>query len=60
VDKDSRLIHFVLVTAANVHDPTPAVDLLHGDEEVVYADAGYQGIARKLEWQAWQRNSGWR
>ena len=49
VDKDSGLIHSVVVTAANVHDLTPAADLLHGDEEVVYADAGYQGIAKRPE-----------
>jgi len=49
VDKDSGLIHSVVVTAANVHDLTPAADLLHGDEQVVYADAGYQGIAKRPE-----------
>lgn len=38
-----------MVTAANVHDLTPAAALLHGDEEVVYADAGYQGIAKRPE-----------
>ncbi len=37
VDKDSGLIHSVVVTAANVHDLTPSAQLLHGDEEVVYA-----------------------
>ena len=41
VDKDSGLIHSVVVTSANVHDLTPADDLLHGDEQVVYGDAGY-------------------
>ena len=49
VDKDSGLIHSVAVTAANVHDLTPAADLLHGDEQVVYGDAGYQGIAKRPE-----------
>jgi IS5 family transposase len=49
VDKDSVLIHSVVVTAANVHDLTPAVELMHGDEEVVYGDAGYQGIAKQPE-----------
>ena len=47
VDKDSGLIHSVVVTAANVHDLTPAAELLHGDEEVVYGDAGYQGIGKR-------------
>jgi IS5 family transposase len=40
VEKDSNLIHSVLVTAANVHDLTAAAELLHGDEEVVCGDAG--------------------
>jgi IS5 family transposase len=49
VDKDSGLIQSVVTTAANVHDLTPAADLLHGEEEVVYADSGYQGIAKRPE-----------
>ncbi len=49
VDKDTGLIHSVVTTAANVHDLTQAGDLLHGDEEVVYGDAGYQGIAKRHE-----------
>ena len=49
VDKDSGLIHSVVTTPANVHDLTPAGELLHGDEDVVYADAGYQGIAKRPE-----------
>jgi IS5 family transposase len=39
----------VETTAANVHDLTPAADLLHGEETVVYADAGYQGIEKRPE-----------
>jgi IS5 family transposase len=49
VDKDTGLIHAVQTTAANVHDLTPATVLLHGEEEVVYADAGYQGIEKRQE-----------
>ncbi|MEX1317183.1 MAG: IS5 family transposase, partial [Synechococcaceae cyanobacterium] len=49
VDKDSGLIHSIVTTAANVHDLTPAAELLHGEEEVVFADAGYQGIAKRPE-----------
>ena len=30
-----------------MHDLTPAAELLHGDEEVIYGDAGYQGIAKR-------------
>jgi len=49
VVKDSGLIHSVVVTAANVHDLSPAAKLLHGDEKVVYGDAGYQGLAKRPE-----------
>ena len=49
VDKNSGLIHSVVVTSANVHDLTPAADLLHGDEQVVYGDSGYQGITKRPE-----------
>jgi IS5 family transposase len=49
VDKDSGLIHSVVTTSANVHDLIPVAELLRGDEEVVYADAGYQGIAKRAE-----------
>ena len=49
VDSESGLIHSVETTAANVHDLTPAAELLHGEETVVYADAGYQGIEKRRE-----------
>jgi IS5 family transposase len=49
VDKDTGLIHSVQTTAANVHDLTPAAELLHGEEPVVYADAGYQCIEKRAE-----------
>ena len=51
VDKDNGFIHSVETTAANVHDLTPAPELLHGDETVAYADAGYQGIEKRDEMQ---------
>ncbi len=49
VDKDSGLIHSVVTTAASVNDLTPEAELLHGDEEVVYGDGGYQGMAKRPE-----------
>jgi IS5 family transposase len=49
VNKDSDLIHSVVTSSANVHDLTPAAELLHGDERVFYGDAGYQGIAKRPE-----------
>jgi IS5 family transposase len=51
VDSESGLIHSVVTTAANVHDLTPAAELLHGDEEAVDGDAGYQGIEKREEMQ---------
>lgn len=51
VDSENGLIHSVETTAANVHDLTPAAELLHGEETVVYADAGYQGIEKREEMQ---------
>ena len=49
VDADSGLVHTVIGTAANVNDVTQGHGLLHGDETVVFADAGYQGAAKRPE-----------
>lgn len=49
VDKDCGLIHSVETTSANVHDITRAAQLLHGEEEVVYGCASYQGIEKRPE-----------
>jgi IS5 family transposase len=46
-DAEAGLVHTVEGTAANRADVTVAHDLLHGEEEVVFADAGYQGIAKR-------------
>jgi IS5 family transposase len=49
VDADSGLVHTVIGTAANVNDVTQGHALLHGQESVVFADAGYQGAAKREE-----------
>ena len=49
VDDDSGLAHSVVVTAANVADVTQVDKLLHGDENVVCADAGYTGVEKREE-----------
>ena len=49
VDADSGLVHTVIGTAANVHDVTQGHDLLHGEESVVFADAGYRGAEKREE-----------
>ena len=42
-------MHTVVYTAANVHDISAAGKLLHGQEEFVLADAGYQGVDKRPE-----------
>jgi len=62
VDADSGLVHTVKCTSANVHDITVAHELLHGEERIAFADAGYQGIEKRgetgaLEWHVAMRPS---
>ena len=47
VDADSGLVHAVRGTAGHVADVTEGNALLHGEESVVHADAGYQGADRR-------------
>ena len=47
VDAQSGLVHTVRATAANVNDVVQANSLLHGQETHVFADAGYQGAAKR-------------
>ena len=49
VDADSGLVHTVIGTAANVNDVTQGHGLLHGEESVVFEDAGYQGAVKRPE-----------
>ena len=60
VDADSGLVHTVVGTAANVNDVTQGHALLQGQEEVVFADAGYQGAMKRqqatgVQWQVAMR-----
>ena len=47
VDAGTGYVHTVTATAANVHDLDQAANLVRDDDEVVYADAGYQGADRR-------------
>ena len=49
VDAGTGYVHTVTATAANVHDLDEAVNLVRAGDEVVYADAGYQGAANRPE-----------
>ena len=62
VDADTGLTHSVAATAANVSDVETAHALLHGGEERVLGDAGYQGVGKReenrgrdVEWQTAMR-----
>ncbi|MHB9351998.1 IS5 family transposase [Pseudomonas amygdali] len=63
-DDESGLVHSMVVTAANVADVTQVAKLLHGEENVVCADAGYTRVekreehaGRKVIWQIAARRS---
>jgi IS5 family transposase len=49
VDAGTGYVHSVSATAANVHDLDESVNLVRDDDEVVYADAGYQGVERRRD-----------
>ncbi|MEO7152007.1 MAG: IS5 family transposase [Burkholderiaceae bacterium] len=49
VDAESGLVHTVKGTAGNVSDVVEANGLLHGEEEVVFADSGYQGAHKRSD-----------
>ena len=48
-DSQSGLVHTVTGTAAHVADITETEKLLHGEERVVFLDAGYTGIEKRAE-----------
>lgn len=47
VDADSGLVHTVRGTSGSVNDVVEANSLLHGEETQAWADAGYQGAAKR-------------
>lgn len=49
VDAKSGLTHTLVTTAGNVSDVTQTHNLLHGDETMVFGDAGYQGADKRPE-----------
>jgi IS5 family transposase len=58
VDAFSGYTHTVEATAANVHDINKAADLIRKDDEVVYGDAGYKGIANREEIKSDEKKAG--
>jgi IS5 family transposase len=49
VDAGTGYAHTVTATAANVHDLDEAANLVRSDDEVVYADYGYQAVQKRPE-----------
>lgn len=47
VDAGTGYAHSVTATAANVHDLAEIAHLIRADDEIVYADAGYQGVTKR-------------
>ena len=47
VDAGAGYVHSVAATAASVHDLDQITHLVRADDDVVYADAGYQGAERR-------------
>ena len=58
-DRDSKLVHTVVCTAANVSDIAKTAELLHGEETQVHADAGYTGVEKRGEIAALERPIDW-
>ena len=58
-DRDSKLVHTIVVTAAHVADITKTAELLHGQEKQVHADAGYTGVEKRAEIVALERKIDW-
>jgi len=48
-DAESGPVHHVHGTAANAADVTEVAHLLHGEENVICADAGYSGVEKRSE-----------
>ena len=49
VDAESGLVHTVRGTSGHVSDIAQANTLLHGQEILVFGDAGYQGVDKRAE-----------
>jgi IS5 family transposase len=49
VDAGSGITHTLVTTPANAADVTQAHALLHGEEQLAFGDAGYQGVEKREE-----------
>jgi IS5 family transposase len=49
VDAESGLVHSIHYTAANESDVAHTHEVLHGQEDHVFLDAGYTGVHKREE-----------
>lgn len=49
VDKETKTVHTLITTSANVHDSRVIGDLLRGDESEVYGDSAYMGKTKEIK-----------
>ena len=48
VDSESRTVHSLVTTPANVHDSKMVEDILHGEENAVFGDSAYIGKTEEI------------
>ena len=49
VDRESKTVHSLVTTPANVHDSRMVEDLLHGKESAVFGDSAYMGKTKEIK-----------
>ncbi len=49
VDAEPGITHTLVTSATNTHDVTQAHALLHGEEQIAFGNAGYQGVDKREE-----------
>jgi IS5 family transposase len=49
VDHKTGLVHTLKVTSGHVSDIAEAANLLHGNEQFIHGDAGYQGLDKRSD-----------
>ena len=59
VDAASGLVHTLVTTPAHIADVVKTAELLHGKEEIIYADAGYTGVEKRAEIQELNQDIHW-
>lgn len=59
VDADCGLVHTVTTSAGNAHDITQAHALLHGEEEILFADSDCRDVQKRKEIQTEHPEMDW-